>query len=163
MPIVWTDDLKEQIKSLWETNSASAIAVQLQSEGWAVSRNSVVGALHRMGLTALNKTETHPSANKAGGGRPRKPRPPRVPRPPKLKVYIGGYDLFSKARIDESFLGSVNVHGFDDLEPHHCRYIVNDDTSDPLWCGRVSLSGKSWCASHAALVFLPREQRRAAA
>jgi hypothetical protein len=34
MPIVWTDDLKEQIKSLWETNSASAIAVQLQSEGW---------------------------------------------------------------------------------------------------------------------------------
>jgi len=147
MPIVWTNDLKERIKGLWETNSASQIAAQLRSEGYPVSRAAISGVLNRMGLTSKNKTEDHPSACN---------RSRATPRQPKLKIV-------SSAPAIESLFGPFNVRGFDTLESHHCRYFVNDDTRDPLWCGRHSLPGKSWCEVHAALVFLPREERRAAA
>jgi hypothetical protein len=150
MPIVWTDDLKERIKGLWETNSATQIAARLNAEGYAVSRAAISGVVHRMGLSSRNKTEDHPSACNGSRSRPREPRAPRV------------VDLFAKARALESMFGPTNVRGFDALESHHCRYLVNDDTSDPLWCGRVSLTGKSWCSTHAALVFRPFVEKVAA-
>lgn len=148
---IWTVELKERIKGLWETNSATQIAARLNAEGYAVTRSAISGLIHRMGLSSQNKTEDHPSACNGSRARSREPRAPRV------------VDLFAKARMLESMFGPTNIRGFDALEPHHCRYIVNDDVSDPLWCGSVTLLGKSWCPTHAALVFRPFEQRKVAA
>jgi GcrA cell cycle regulator len=59
----WTEDRIEQLKSLWtEGQSASAIATTLGE----VSRNAVIGKVHRLGLAGRPKTSTpHPSRRRS--------------------------------------------------------------------------------------------------
>jgi hypothetical protein len=152
MPIVWTDELKERVKGLWGTNSAAEIAAQLRADGYDISRGSIVGVLRRMGLSAKNKIEDHPSACNANRSKPRAP-----------KAASAVLALFSKARTLESLRGPANVHGISALEPHHCRYLLGDDARNPIYCGHASVDGKSYCPVHCAVVYLPREERRVAA
>jgi len=45
--LTWTDDRVEQLKKLWESGlSASQIAAELGN----VTRNAVIGKVHRLGL-----------------------------------------------------------------------------------------------------------------
>jgi hypothetical protein len=47
----------------------------------------------------------------------------------------------------------ANVHGLENLEPHHCRFICNDDMSAPVYCGLPMLANStfSFCAGHHAI------------
>jgi len=50
--LTWTDDRVEQLKKLWEGGlSASQIAAELGN----VTRNAVIGKVHRLGLPAAPK------------------------------------------------------------------------------------------------------------
>jgi GcrA cell cycle regulator len=74
--LTWTDDRVEQLKKLWEAGlSASQIAAELGS----VTRNAVIGKVHRLGLSGRAKS---PSSS---APRQRKVRPAqhmmRVNRP----------------------------------------------------------------------------------
>ncbi len=60
----WTDERVEPLKKMWnEGQSASQIAKELGG----VTRNAVIGKVHRLGLS-----------NRAGGARARSPRPTRT-------------------------------------------------------------------------------------
>ena len=87
----WTDDRVELLKKMWgEGHSASQIAKELGG----VTRNAVIGKVHRLGLSnragsgssASAKTETKPkSAPKAAAPKPKvepKTEPAIKPRPP---------------------------------------------------------------------------------
>src|SRR5690348_2830003 len=71
----WTDERVEQLKKLWADGlSASQIAAELGG----ITRNAVIGKVHRLGLSGRTKA---PSSN---APRPRKPRAShmlRVARP----------------------------------------------------------------------------------
>ncbi len=68
----WTDDRVELLKKLWNDGlSASQIAGELGG----VTRNAVIGKVHRLGLSGRAKTPSSSSA-----ARPRKPAP-RAPSP----------------------------------------------------------------------------------
>ena len=74
----WTDERVELLKKLWSDGlSASQIAAHMGG----VTRNAVIGKVHRLGLSGRAKTSTAPAQP-----RPRKPaRPPSHPmshRPP---------------------------------------------------------------------------------
>src|SRR5213083_2484524 len=74
--LTWTDDRVEQLKKLWEAGlSASQIAAELGN----VTRNAVIGKVHRLGLSGRAKSPS------SAAPRPRKPRPAqqmvRMPRP----------------------------------------------------------------------------------
>src|SRR3954465_4462119 len=74
--LTWSDDRVEQLKKLWESGlSASQIAAELGS----VTRNAVIGKVHRLGLSGRAK------APSSAAPRPRKARPAqqmmRVSRP----------------------------------------------------------------------------------
>ena len=74
--ITWTDDRVEQLKKLWEAGlSASQIAAELGN----VTRNAVIGKVHRLGLSGRAKSPS------SAAPRPRKARPAqhmmRVSRP----------------------------------------------------------------------------------
>jgi len=43
----------------------------------------------------------------------------------------------------------------DQLQFFHCRYITNDDLTEPTYCGRLTVEGTSWCAFHLARVRAP--------
>src|SRR5262245_51840909 len=72
----WTDERVEQLKRLWsEGLSASQIAAELGG----ITRNAVIGKVHRLGLSGRAK------APSSAAPRPRKTRPPshvlRMTRP----------------------------------------------------------------------------------
>jgi GcrA cell cycle regulator len=51
--LTWSDDRVEQLKKLWEGGlSASQIAAELGN----VTRNAVIGKVHRLGLSGRAKT-----------------------------------------------------------------------------------------------------------
>ncbi len=65
--MTWTDDRVELLKKLWMDGlSASQIAAELGG----ITRNAVIGKVHRLGLSGRAKA---PSST---APRPRKPRPP---------------------------------------------------------------------------------------
>ncbi len=70
----WTDDRVEMLKKMWsEGQSASQIAKELGG----VTRNAVIGKVHRLGLS--NRTAAAPT--------PAKPEPkPKSPPPPKAEA-----------------------------------------------------------------------------
>src|SRR5260370_33106940 len=74
--LTWTDDRVEQLKKLWESGlSASQIAAELGN----VTRNAVIGKVHRLGLSGRAKSPS------SAAPRQRKARPAqqmmRVSRP----------------------------------------------------------------------------------
>src|SRR6187431_1062190 len=74
--LTWSDDRVEQLKKLWEAGlSASQIAAELGN----VTRNAVIGKVHRLGLSGRAKSPS------SAAPRPRKARPAqhmmRVTRP----------------------------------------------------------------------------------
>src|SRR5476649_1452009 len=74
--LTWTDDRVEQLKKLWEAGlSASQIAAELGN----VTRNAVIGKVHRLGLSGRAKSPS------SAAPRQRKVRPAqhmmRVSRP----------------------------------------------------------------------------------
>jgi hypothetical protein len=120
-------------------------------EGHAVSRSSIIGKLHRMGLSSENKTKIHSAANHRFL---KEPRPKRALFKPKS---------FARLAAVEQPISASNVHGIDALKPHHCRFILNDAMRDPVYCGaHVSPHSRSWCPHHhEACRYVPAERRAA--
>jgi len=64
--ITWTDERVEQLKKLWESGlSTSQIAAELGN----ITRNAVIGKVHRLGLSGRAKSPS------SAVPRPRKARP----------------------------------------------------------------------------------------
>src|SRR5438477_12288706 len=74
--LTWSDDRVEQLKKLWEAGlSASQIAAELGN----VTRNAVIGKVHRLGLSGRAKS---PSSSAPRQRKTRAhPHMMRVPRP----------------------------------------------------------------------------------
>src|SRR5258707_1053279 len=69
--MMWTDERVELLKKLWTDGlSASQIAAELGG----ITRNAVIGKVHRLGLSGRAKSPT------SAAPRPRKPRAPGMMR-----------------------------------------------------------------------------------
>src|SRR6187431_1517061 len=75
--MTWTDERVEQLKKLWSDGlSASQIAAELGG----ITRNAVIGKVHRLGLSGRAKS---PSSS---APRPRKPRSSTMMRVPRAHI-----------------------------------------------------------------------------
>ena len=91
--LTWSDDRVEQLKKLWEAGlSASQIAAELGN----VTRNAVIGKVHRLGLSGRAKSPS------SAAPRPRKARPAqhmmRVSPPDRARQYRAGAGLRGRGR-----------------------------------------------------------------
>src|SRR4249920_3085398 len=76
----WTDESVELLKKLWADGlSASQIASQLGG----VTRNAVIGKVHRLNLSGRAKPASSPA-------RPRKARPTTPHRPSGARSFVSG-------------------------------------------------------------------------
>ncbi len=158
----WTEERVAELKKLWaEGHSASQIAKRLGN----VTRNAVIGKVHRLGLSG-----------RATPSRPVK-RPPRLARPKPQHV----------ARQASGATGSANVPATTDtppapvirevnVEPQRlpngdmvtvmtvkdsmCKWPVGDP-ADPAFgfCGHATHDGAPYCTEHARLAFQPARKR----
>ena len=168
--MAWTEERVEILKKLWaEGLSASQIAGQLGE----VSRNAVIGKVHRLGL-----------ARRAASSRsqisvPRKTRRPRAggsrgqdfaPRDKNtMKGHDGAPEVWRKFKalpesaIEELVIPLDERKTIATLEPCSCRWPIGDPEEDDFhFCGRTKLENGPYCEHPARIAYQPRQNRNAA-
>lgn len=153
----WTDERVETLKKLWQDGlSASQIAKKLGG----VTRNAVIGKVHRLGLSG-RATPSKPA-------RPvfKAPRPPRAiaqpvaPRRMTQVPVIAGVlstDLIAPARYVDEAPGSATVLT---LGAHMCKWPIGDPESDGFtFCGRRQSDGP-YCVEHARVAYQPAQRKK---
>jgi len=161
--LTWSDDRVEQLKKLWEAGlSASQIAAELGN----VTRNAVIGKVHRLGLSGRAKSPS------SAAPRPRKARPTqqmvRVSRP----IARGNTALAQafEVEVEPDPVACDNVVpmnqrlSLQELNEATCHWPVGDPSSpDFFFCGGKTLAGLPYCAQHSRVAYQPVDRRRAPA
>ena len=141
----WSDDRVERLKSLWRDGLSAA---QVAKALGGVTRNAVIGKLHRLKLTGTRPIATRPRRRAA-------PRPARSParlRRPAQTVPIPA--LSAVATAPE---GPGLVRSFADLQPHACKWPIGDPLSEGFTlCGRAAQGGP-YCPGHHRAAHQPRK------
>ncbi len=182
----WTDERVETLKRMWsEGQSASQIAKELGS----VTRNAVIGKVHRLGLS--NRVGAAPAAAAApvSGATPgREPeveveieeapvepvaaKPVERPVAPVRKPIItAGQPLPPQPAANEispEALASVREVEkkaaritLMELTERTCKWPIGDPATENFWfCGLPSQSGKPYCEAHVGVAFQPMSSRR---
>ena len=165
----WTDERVEVLKKLWNDGlSASQIAAELGG----VTRNAVIGKVHRLGLSGRSKSA--PVA--AAAPRPRKPSAPRPAGPVAEEVDEDDIILRPEPiapameaaalpcmdnRVVESALPVSQRVTIMDLRESMCRWPIGDPTNpDFRFCGCRSITGLPYCPEHAQVAYQPAADRR---
>ena len=157
----WTDDRVEQLKKLWESGlSASQIAAELGN----ITRNAVIGKVHRLGLSGRAK-----SASSSSAPRQRKVRAPqhmmRISRPMARGNTALAHAFEVEAEPDPiSFDNVVPMNQrrtLLELTEDTCHWPVGDPGStDFFFCGGKALGGLPYCAHHSRVAYQPAGDRR---
>lgn len=158
----WTDERVELLKKLWsEGLSASQIAAELGG----VTRNAVIGKVHRLGLSGRAKAIAAPAP------RPRKPRPAAA-SPVSRPMVQGNTALAQVVRPvmepePEELPDPVsNVVAMTerctilDLTEFTCRWPVGEPgKSDFFYCGSRTKTGLPYCSFHSRIAYQPVQDR----
>jgi GcrA cell cycle regulator len=153
----WTEERVETLKKLWtEGLSASQIAKQLGG----VTRNAVIGKVHRLGL-AGRATPSRPAKRPRPAARPRivssvggLGQRPRVPHAP----YLALVPQLEPLKADDGSVTTVLT-----LTESVCKWPIGDPGDATFaFCGRGVSEGEKhrYCADHAQLAFQPAQPRR---
>jgi GcrA cell cycle regulator len=163
----WTDERVEMLKQLWlDGKSASQISSTL---GNGVTRNAVIGKVHRLGLAGRPKTST-PSVAPARAPRLRAAphrisgslsvARPRVVGNTALAA-IHEFHLDLSEHINENVVVPMSVKvTIVDLKEAMCKWPLGDPTTPEFrYCG-ASANGAPYCSYHAKLAYQPTQERR---
>jgi GcrA cell cycle regulator len=140
---MWTDERVALLQRLWgQGYSASQIADQLEG----VSRNAVIGKIHRLGKQTGPKA---PRARRPLGVAPGRRRPaPELRRPAPAQDWTAR-PHHRLALAEEPGLATCTT-----LKAHMCRWPIGDP-DDPgfSFCGQPSEGSRPYCRGHARLAY----------
>ena len=158
----WTDERVELLKKLWsEGLSASQIAGRLGS----VTRNAVIGKVHRLGLSGratTSRMKTHrPRARMANAKRvATKPRFQQVGNPAVRGLFAGDGEAYVPP-AEEIIIPLAERKTIQTLGECSCRWPIGDpQLADFHFCGRNKVPGLPYCEAHARRAFQPAVPRR---
>ena len=172
----WTDERVETLKKMWsEGQSASQIAKELGG----VTRNAVIGKVHRLGLSnragasapAPEKKPAKAAAPKAKKATkpeekvvevtvtPRKPIVPAgQPLPPQPSANEISPEALAKVNEVEKKAKKLTLM---ELTEKTCKWPVGDPATEDFWfCGLPVEQGKPYCEAHVGVAFQPMSSRR---
>ena len=183
----WTDERVEMLKVMWsEGKSASQIAKELGG----VTRNAVIGKVHRLGLsnrgpngdriediepvaaepaTAVEtEAADEPAAPDAAAQRPREVGV--APIRPKPIAGVGqpmppqppGSEISPEALANLAEVAKkARRLSLMQLTERTCKWPIGDPATDDFWfCGLPCVPGKPYCETHVAVAFQPMSARR---
>jgi GcrA cell cycle regulator len=157
----WTDDRVELLKKLWgEGLSASQIAAELGG----ITRNAVIGKVHRLGLSGRAKA---PSSSVP---RQRKPRAPAQMFRPARPMVRGNTALATSPAYDyepepepeviENIIPLGQRCTLLELDQDKCHWPIGDPgQADFFFCGGKTTSGP-YCGYHGRVAYQPPAARR---
>jgi GcrA cell cycle regulator len=180
----WTDERVDLLKTMWgEGKSASQIAKELGG----VTRNAVIGKVHRLGLSNRTAPAKAKEATPAREKQPAAARPAPQPSPkptaevkpadkplnipPRKPIMTAGQPLPPQPSTNEiSQEALANVAAIEkkakklklmELTERTCKWPVGDPATEDFWfCGLTSEQGKPYCEAHNAVAFQPMSARR---
>lgn len=148
--MAWNDERVELLKKFWaEGLSASQIA----SKMGGVTRNAVIGKVHRLGLSgratpakpqrgcdADYHTEEQPSAGFAHT---------------EIEPLIVEPEFIAPAILSTGDMATVST-----LKGNMCKWPIGDPAKDDFhFCGQSAPTGKPYCGYHAQMAFQPAQRR----
>jgi len=140
----WTDERVDQLKNLWtEGLSASQIARALGG----ITRNAVIGKVHRLGLAGRASPARADRPHLSAG--PRVNTHPHIPAPPPVAE--------EPIQLEDGKYATVLT-----ITEHMCRWPIGDP-SDPdgfHFCGRKTKPGSPYCEAHARMAYQPQQPPR---
>ena len=182
----WTDERVETLRVMWtEGKSASQIAKELGG----VTRNAVIGKVHRLGPVqprragpnARTRRPPGPGGREPGAVEPL-PRPqapqPAAPRPAGKEAVAAGRGRSPPGQVvpqppapseisAEALANLAEVAkkarrlSLMQLTERTCKWPVGDPATDDFWfCGLPTVPGKPYCDTHVAVAFQPMSARR---
>lgn len=163
-PIGWNEERVEQLKKLWlEGLSASQIASRLGG----VTRNAVIGKVHRLGLsgratTSRMKSHRHRPRVSAAAAAKRlaRSRFGNSGNPALRALYQPDVEPFQPA-VEELVIPLHERKTIQTLGECHCRWPIGDpQTPDFHFCGKTKVSGLPYCEFHSRRAFQPPQSRR---
>jgi len=179
--MAWTDDRVETLKKMWgEGQSASQIAKELGG----VTRNAVIGKVHRLGLSNRTGGSTPAKSavkdktaakvapkSKAVNTEPVAEATPKPVVPIRRQIIPAGQPLPpqpSANEISPEALASVREVekkskkiSLMELTERTCKWPVGDPATDDFWfCGLTVKTGKPYCEAHVGVAFQPMSSRR---
>lgn len=159
--MTWTDERVESLKKLWESGlSASQIAAELGS----VTRNAVIGKVHRLGLSGRAKSPASTA-----------PRPRKAPRPAQHMMRVSrpmsrGNTALAHAfemDVESDPISHDNVVPMSqrrtllELNEATCHWPIGDPSNPEFFfCGGKALGGLPYCAHHSRIAYQPASDRR---
>jgi GcrA cell cycle regulator len=156
----WTDERVELLKKLWSDGlSASQIAAELGG----ITRNAVIGKVHRLGLSGRAKSTS------AGVPRPRKSRSPshmlrigrNAIRGNTALAHAYDYEIEAEPELIDNIIPIGQRRTILELTEQTCRWPVGDPGSgDFFFCGGNTLTGLPYCAYHSRVAYQPASDRR---
>ncbi len=181
----WTDERVDVLKTMWgEGKSASQIAKELGG----VTRNAVIGKVHRLGLSNRATTTTKAAvkekpAIKEAAAKPAAPKAKKVepvaevpavkpvhlplrrpiikagqPLPPQPSANEVSAEALATVREVEKTAKRLNLM---ELTERVCKWPVGDPATPEFWfCGHPVQQGKPYCEAHVAVAFQPMSSRR---
>ena len=168
----WTDDRVEQLKRMWsEGLTASQIAARI---GQGVTRNAVIGKVHRLGLSG-----------RVAKVRPPQPKAPRKIYEPNLAGRSSGRTVSGATALKPHFRPQPKPMPLPEPEPEPirlvevpsgeqrcsimhltdrtCRWPIGDPTSETFcFCGSTPREKGPYCEYHARIAYQPLQDRRRA-
>ncbi|MGF1553306.1 MAG: GcrA family cell cycle regulator [Paracoccaceae bacterium] len=177
----WDDDRVERLRAMWNDGmSASRIAKELGG----VTRNAVIGKVHRLGLSNRTPAGQHSETESpmtegeetkaeapdpevvAGDDEEEAPPPSRSapavrdaskPRPPGQPTPEEESARETLAEI-EKIAKRLSLL---ELTERTCKWPIGDPNDDDFhFCGLPAVSGKPYCEHHVGVAFQPMSSRR---
>ena len=148
----WTDERVETLKRLWlDGLSASQIAKQLGG----VTRNAVIGKVHRLGLSG-RATPSKPARTTFKPPRPARPAA-AAPSAPRRIAEPAPTPAPPPVRYVEEAPGSATVLT---LGAHMCKWPIGDPSLESFtFCGRRATDGP-YCGEHARVAYQPAQTKK---
>lgn len=169
--MAWNDERVELLKKLWsEGLSASQIAGRLGG----VTRNAVIGKVHRLGLSGratTSRMKSHRPRARVAAANPnaqrriqaqqqQKARFPQAGNPALRALYQPEAEPFTST-AEELVIPLKERKTIQTLTECSCRWPIGDpQMADFHFCGKTKVAGLPYCEFHARRAFQPPQPRR---
>ncbi|WP_425410343.1 GcrA family cell cycle regulator [Hyphococcus sp.] len=150
--MAWTDERVELLKTLWAEGLSAA---QIANKMGGVTRNAVIGKVHRLGLSG-RATPAKPQRGCGPAPVRSKEEAPAKPAPRmEMRSVIPDAESIAPLVLDSGDKTTVNT-----IKNNMCKWPIGDPAKDDFhFCGQPALTGKSYCTHHARMAFQPPQRR----
>ena len=168
--MAWTDEMVDELTKMW----GKGLTTNEIAKALGVSKNSVVGKVHRLNLDARpspikkkeeekpNKAKNSPLKEKISSKAPVQSEPSKEvkkshasPKKEEEKPATEeSVQIESKLSPNPTFHKNTCIK-LADLDSHTCRWPIGDPRDDNFcFCGRHVKSGQTYCEEHAAIAYV---------